>query len=312
MLRRNLCYDLKKNICSVNFLLACTAVFMLILITNCVVYDGSTPNYSFPGFVLNTDRSFWQSSILYSRFNMFLRGFSSQWLAYFLPILTGISCVPMLCDEINSNNFRMVCVRGNIRSYITSKFICAFITASLTVIIPYIIFGIFCYFTFPPTESYREMLTEIHAPRGIAGQEQLNALFSNKSWPLNALFDTNSGWVFLTGKLLLTSAYAALPCLLTMVMAALTLNKFVSMAFPVMICFGVSQVLINAISKASENSESIGFWQFFEFQGRFYRFESEFEETVHLPTSFIFAYIVLALILLYFVFEAILNRKLRV
>lgn len=308
MLIRNISYDLKKNILSLNFLIGIVAVLVMIFFTNCVVFDGETPNYSYVEFVFKTDRDFWLKNPLYSEVNMFIRGFNSQWLAYFLPVLTGIACVPMLCDELNSTNFRIVCSRCGFKNYIRSKFLSAIITATLIVIIPYIIFGIFCMIAFPDTNEYLSVLSENFPPKMV---EFFKSSMSLKGYPLNNLFDTESRLVFVFGKLFMASCFSSMSCLSAMFFGAFTINKFVSMAFTVLLYFGTSQIVVNHISKSFNSNKQTGIIYILESRGRFYEGELVFEQITGLPLWVMFAYIGLSLITLYILFYITLNRKLR-
>lgn len=301
--------DLKKNILSGGFLLGVGALLLLILLSDCVVYDGSgtMPSYSYLQFVFKTERSLWLSEILYSDIHMFIRGFGNEWLAVFLPMLTGIACVPMLCDELNSNNFRLCVIRRGRGQYIASKLISAALTAMLMVTAAAVMFGLFCLIVFP---SPKQCL----AASGAEGRhlEYLRRLVSFEEYPLNALFSSHSRCLVALSRLLTLWLYAVLPCILAMLLGAVTANKFVSMSLPVMGYFGIRQIAISVIENSFKNGGKYPKLWFFDVRSRYSQGETMFSDIMGLPVWTFYLYPIIACVLLGLLFAKVMKRRVSV
>ena len=300
-------FDLKKNILSAPFLLGTGALLLLMLMTSCTVFNGDAdqPNYNYIQFLIYADRDEIMSTYLYSDICMFIRGFGGEWTAVFLPMLTGLACVPMLCDEVNSNNFRLCVTRSGRRRYILSKLCAAVITAVLMIVLVTVIFGLFCLIAFP---SPREYLS------GLEGK-QLEAVKSSLSfseYPLNALFCSRSRALVVLSRLITLSLYSEVPCMLSMIMGALTLNKFVSLSVPVMLYFAVRQLAVSAVQSAYEEMRELPKLWFFEVRERFMYGEAQFEEIMHLPTAWFYVYPIAVLLLLGALFYRLMKRRVSV
>ena len=299
--------DLKKNILSANFLLGTGALLLLMLMTSCTVFNGNAdqPNYNYIQFLIHADRNEMMSSYLYSDIYMFIRGFGGEWTAVFLPMLTGLACVPMLCDELNSNNFRMCVTRSGRVRYILSKLCAAMITAVLMIIAVSLIFGLFCLVAFPSPQDYAQLAEGKE-------QEMLRRSLSFSEYPLNALFGSRSRALVVLSRLLTVSLYSAIPCILTMIMGALTLNKFVSLSVPVMLCFALRQLAVSAIQSSYEEMRDLPKLWFFEVRERFTYGETQFEKVMHLPTAWFYVYPIAVLLLLGMLFYKLMKRRVSV
>ena len=300
-------FDLKKNIFSAPFLLSTGALFLLMLMTSCTVFNGNAdqPNYNYIQFLIHADHDEMLSSYLYSDICMFIRGFGGEWTAVFLPMLTGLACVPMLCDEVNSNNFRLCVTRSGRRKYILSKLTAALITAVLMIVTVTVIFGLFCLIAFPSPQEYVELAEGKE-------QEMLRQSFSFSEYPLNALFGSRSRALVVLSRLLTVSLYSALPCILTMITGALTLNKFVSLSVPVMLYFALRQLAVSAIQSSYEGMRNLPKLWFFEVRERFMYGETQFEEIMHLTTAWFYVYPIAALLLLGALFYKLMKRRVSV
>ena len=300
-------FDLKKNILSAPFLLGTGALFLLMLMTSCTVFNGNAdqPNYNYIQFLIYADRDEMMSTYLYSDICMFIRGFGGEWTAVFLPMLAGLACVPMLCDEVNSNNFRLCVTRSGRRRYILSKLTAALITAVLMIVAVTVIFGLFCLIAFPSPQEYLY---------GLEGK-QLEAVRNSLSfseYPLNALFGSRSRALVVLSRLITLSLYSAVPCMLSMIMCALTLNKFVSLSVPVMLYFAVRQLAVSAVQSAYEEMRDLPKLWFFEVRERFMYGETQFEEIMHLPTVWFYVYPIAVLFLLGVLFYRLMKRRVSV
>ena len=300
-------FDLKKNILSAPFLLGTGALLLLCLMTSCTVFNGAAdqPNYNYIQFLFRADRGEMMSTYLYSDICMFIRGFGGEWTAVFLPMLTGLACVPMLCDELNSNNFRLCVTRSGRRRYILSKLCAAVITAVLMIVLVTVIFGLFCLVAFPSPQEYIDL---------AEGKEQamLRHSFAFSEYPLNALFASRSRALVVLSRLITLSFYSALPCMLSMIMGALTLNKFVSLSVPVMLYFAIRQLAVSAVQSAYEEMRELPKLWFFEVRERFVNGETQFEEIMHLPAAWFYVYPAAALLLLGVLFYRVMKRRVSV
>ena len=300
-------FDLKKNILSANFLLGTGALLLLMLMTSCTVFNGNAdqPNYNYIQFLIHADHDEMLSSYLYSDIHMFIRGFGGEWTAVFLPMLTGLACVPMLCDELNSGNFRMCVTRSGRVKYILSKLCAAMITAVLMIIAVSLIFGLFCLVAFPSPQDYVELAEGKE-------QEMLRRSLSFSEYPLNALFGSRSKALVVLSRLLTVSLYSTLPCILTMITGALTLNKFVSLSVPVMLYFALRQLAVSAIQSSYEEMRDLPKLWFFEVRERFTYGETQFENVMHLPTAWFYVYPIVVLLLLGMLFYKLMKRRVSV
>lgn len=298
--------DLKKNILNAGFMIGCAAILILLLSTNCVIDPGDViPAYSYLLFLIKTNEEFRLSNLLYCDIFMFSRGFLNEWLAVFLPILTGIACVPSLCDEINSNNFRMNISRTGFSKYIISKFIAAFITAFTMLLIVSAAFGIFCIAAFPSPQDFFENTT-ISDSRMLEHFKRMTA-FSD--YPLNALFHSGSRALAGLSRLLTITLYAALPCEIAMLFGTLTCNKFVSLSIPVMCYFGIEQAAMAIENKAFEKSGKTPAIWFWNFHARYYEGERRFSEITGLPTLVFYLYPIILIVLTGIVFFFLSKRR---
>lgn len=304
---KTLRFDLKKNILSAPFLLGTGALLMLMLMTSCTVFNGEAdqPNYNYIQFLIHSERDEMMSTYLYSDICMFIRGFGGEWTAVFLPMLAGLACVPMLCDEINSNNFRLCVTRSGQRRYIISKLTASLITAVLMIVTAALIFGLFCLIAFPSPQEYLY---------GLEGK-QLEAVRNSLSfseYPLNALFCSRNRALVVLSRLITLSLYSAVPCMLSMIMGALTLNKFVSLSVPVMLYFAVRQLAVSAVQSAYEEMRDLPKLWFFEVRERFMYGETQFEEIMHLTTAWFYVYPIVVLLLLGVLFYRLMKRRVNV
>ncbi|MBR1763818.1 MAG: hypothetical protein IJ746_00305 [Ruminococcus sp.] len=287
-----LLFDLKKNLLAAHFLLGAGALLVLMLSSSCTVFNGQAdqPNYNYIQFLIFADRREVMSTVLYCDIHMFIRGFGGEWLAVFLPMLTGLACVPMLCDELNSGAFRMIVTRRGRRRYILSKLCAAALTAMLMLLLAAVLFGVFCLAAFPSPREY------LDAASGEERQRIWRGL-SFSEYPLNSLLHSRSRALVALSRLITLMLYSALPCLSAMLMGALTLNKFVSLSVPVMVCFTVRQIALSAVQRAYEHESTTRLW-FFDLQARLQYGETQFEEAMDLPLMWFYIYPVLMSLLL--------------
>lgn len=296
-------YDLKKNIFSINFLLGIVVVFLLICATAYEVSGGdSYLSYPFIKFIFNTDKGLWESNYFYSGVKMFEKGFSNRWTAIFLPIITGISCVPMLCDELNTNTYRMSVIRLGKTNFVLSKFFSAIITAVLIIAIPYIVFAVYCMSVFPTLEFYIQNADSSYA-------ERLTKIFEMQRSGFNQIAGNDNALVTIVGRIVTASIFSAIPCLLAMLLGAVTRNKFVSLSLPVMFYFGITQIMANITNKALEETGNTPATIFFDPTERFFNVEFWFENFTKLGIGYIYLYALAVTVVLFLLFNFVMRRR---
>ena len=304
MFIRQLRFDLKKNICSVNFVLAVTVTLALAMSGNFTVdANADRPAYNFVQLLLNTDKTLWQSSHYYCDAYVLLRGFRSEWQAIFLPAVMGIACVPQMCDEINSGNFRFNISRCTKRTYILSKFAAAALTTMLVIFTAYSVFLVICTAVFPAPGEYLSSLGDDKHSSFIRAE------LSFSDFPANAFFHSGSRLLLAFSRTLTASLFAVLPCLLSMVMGALTVNKFVSLSLPVMFYFALSHIAEDLVNKAFGRGEDMPLMLFFEAPYRFGEVEVWLERDLKIPLWAMYLYVLAVMILLYCAFSKCVRKR---
>lgn len=304
MFIRQLRFDLKKNVCSVNFALAVAVTLALAMSGNFTVDAGQDrPAYNFVQLLMHTDKTLWQTSHYYCDAYMFLRGFRSEWQAIFLPAVMGLACVPQLCDEINSGNHRFITSRCGKRTYILSKFAAAALTAALIIFTAYFVFLIVCITIFPaPSEYLCALGNDKHS-------DYIRAELSFADFPANAFFHSGSRLLLAFSRTLTASLFAVIPCLLSMTLAALTLNKFVSLSLPVMLYFALSHIAEDIVNKSFAAQKSVPLILFFEAPVRFADVERWFERDLKMPLYVMYLYVLAVTLLLYLAFSKFIRKR---
>ena len=297
-------FDLKKNICSVHFLLAVLVTLVLAMSGNFTVDAGQgRPAYNFVQLLMHTDKSLWQTSHYYCDAYMFLRGFRNEWQAIFLSAVMGLACVPQLCDEINSGNYRFIISRCGKRTYILSKFAAATLTSMLVIFTAYSVFFIICIAVFPaPSEYLSSLGDDKHS-----GFIRAELSFSDS--PANAFFHSGSRLLLAFSRTLTASLFAVLPCLLALVLGALTLNKFVSLSLPVMFYFGLSHISEDLVNKSFGSEKKLPLMLFYQVPARFGDVERWLERDLEIPLWAMYLYIFAVMILLYLAFSKCVRKR---
>lgn len=297
-------FDLKKNICSVHFLLAVLVTLVLAMSGNFTVDAGADrPAYNFIQLLFNTDKSLWQTSHYYCDAYMFLRGFRNEWQAIFLPAVMGLACVPQMCDEINSGNCRFIISRCGRRVYVLSKFLSAIITTMLVIFTAYLIFAVICLAIFPPAQFYLDRLGDDRHSEYIRSELEFS------QFPLNAFFKSGSFVLLFVSRAFTASLFSVIPCLLSMALGALTLNKFVSLSLPVMFYFGLSHIAEDLVNKALGTGADMPLMLFWEAPYRFGDVEVWFERDLKMPLYVMYLYLLAVTVLLYFAFSKAVRKR---
>lgn len=304
MFIRQLRFDLKKNVFSLHFALAVLVTLALALSGNFTVDSGADrPAYNFIQLLFNTDKTLWQTSHYYCDAYMFLRGFRSEWQAIFLPAVMGLACVPQLCDEINSGNHRFITSRCGKRTYILSKFAAAALTAALIIFTAYFVFLIVCITIFPaPSEYLCALGNDKHS-------DYIRAELSFADFPANAFFHSGSRLLLVFSRTLTASLFAVIPCLLSMTLAALTLNKFVSLSLPVMFYFALSHISEDLVNKSFGSEKKLPLMMFYQVPARFGDVERWLERDLEIPLWAMYLYVLAVTALLYLAFSKAIRKR---
>lgn len=286
-------FDLKKNVLSPGFVLGIISLLILIFSTKCVVFNGDVkqPNYNYIQFVIYAKKDEIMSTYLYSNVQMFIRGFKNEWLAVFLPMITGMVCVPMLCDELNSNNSRMCIIRSNISNAILSKFCAALLSSILMIIIVVSIFGVFCYICFPSLQEYSFNESEL------------------MQYPLNHLFDSQKVYLVVIARVITIIIYSMPPCIVALITGALTLNKFVSLSIPVMGYFALQQIAQAAYTFYDDSKAGLSLICFYDISQRLSCGETEFNRLIDLPLFIFYIYPLVILLIWLAVFYKLMEGR---
>lgn len=304
MFIRQLRFDLKKNVFSLHFALAVLVTLALALSGNFTVDAGQDrPAYNFVQFLLHTDKTLWQTSHYYCDAYMFLRGFRSEWQAIFLPAVMGLACVPQLCDEINSGNHRFITSRCGKRTYILSKFAAAALTAALIIFTAYFVFLIVCITIFPAPSEY------LCAPGNDKHSDYIRAELSFADFPANAFFHSGSRLLLAFSRTLTASLFAVIPCLLSMTLGALTLNKFVSLSLPVMFYFALSHISEDLVNKSFGSEKKLPLMMFYQVPARFGDVERWLERDLEIPLWAMYLYVLAVTALLYLAFSKAIRKR---
>ena len=148
--------DLKKSLLSIQFAFSFLTLLVLIFFSACGKDEYS--NFNVFMHILNCDKGFWLKHIGFNSAYVFQTGFSSHWLAIFLPIITSFACVPVFCDEYKSNYWRLVVPKTGRKRYLISKYVTCVIVSAIMVIVAFLIFAVACFVLLPtPNEYPKEM-----------------------------------------------------------------------------------------------------------------------------------------------------------
>ena len=105
------------------------------------------------------------------------------------------------------------------------------------------------------------------------------------------------------------SLFSVIPCLLSMALGALTLNKFVSLSLPVMFYFGLSHIAEDLVNKALGRGADMPLMLFWEAPYRFGDVEVWFERDLKMPLYVMYLYLLAVTVLLYFAFSKAVRKR---
>ena len=115
--------DLKQNVCSLRFLISSAVLLGLFLMGTGVpdtdIY-GVEP-CTILKMLLTTNESVWMQSPCFSASEIWQNGLRVLNLGAFLPLIMSYPVLPLLTDELKTQNYRFHCVRSSYRVYALSK-----------------------------------------------------------------------------------------------------------------------------------------------------------------------------------------------
>ena len=219
--------DLRKSLVSVNFLLSVIVLNVLVYATVCVPIDEPLPQYTIGEFLLRASRNDMLSNRIYSCQSMLVTGFSNQWLGIFISFLASFACVPVFCDEYNSNCWRHSVERVGIRKYISSKLITSVIVSICLIVVCFGTYAIICRIMFPDHRDYGDNILDLYGYAFNAFKRQ----FGSKNYLLFVIIRlTNAAVVTIIGGLF------------SLTLGVLTMNKYIGLSMPVLVYFFFAQV----------------------------------------------------------------------
>lgn len=284
--------DLRKTLFSVKFLLSAIILLALILSSSCVLIDSTLPQYSIAEFIFKTDRTLWLSETAYDCTSIFSDGFSNQWIGIFIPFLVAFPCIPIFCDEYNSNCWRHSVERLGLKKYIISKFFCIAIVSVCLIFICYGIFAIICFGVFPFPDEYPK-------------DPELTGLAD--FWGFNRAFESDSILLFVAGRFVIVTSITVLGGLFCLIVSAMSMNKYVSMGIPVLIYFFFAQVCVSIVSNGE--MEDLKFY-FLDNRERFRALEAWFDGYTGYPLWSYFVYFIVACAVMFVAYYGVMKRRL--
>lgn len=285
--------DLRKSFFSINFLLSIIVFIILIFSTGCVLLDTSTPSYSIAEFIFKTDKSLWLEYSSYSCISIFSQGFANQWIGIFIPFLAAFSCVPVFCDEYNSNYWRHIAERTGFRKYICSKFICSIIISVSLISICYLIFAVVCFSIFPFPNEYAD---------SVYTADWFNY------YGFNRIFGSDSVLLFIFGRILTSGLIAQIGGLFCLAVSSVTMSKYVSLGIPVLTYFFFAQVAKPYMY--SGKMEDAKFY-FLDNSARFSSVVNWFSDYTGLSLAFAYIYFLLVIAVFFVLYYYVMKRRLK-
>lgn len=211
--------DLKQNVCSLRFLISSAVLLGLFLMGTGVpdtdIY-GVEP-CTILKMLLTTNESVWMQSPCFSASEIWQNGLRVLNLGAFLPLIMSYPVLPLLTDELKTQNYRFHCVRSSYRVYALSKCFAGMLTACLAAAICTVIFWLICWAILP-------------APSAYIGMPEVQ--FYGTEIPLGKMAQLA----------VLLMACAAADALIGILLAAVTVDKFASLSLPVVIAFTAAQI----------------------------------------------------------------------
>lgn len=218
----------------------CTAFTVVLCFCAGIYQDPRNNNeYSVIKSLVKFNREFMLRDSAFCSYRVAERG-SGSWFSMFIPIISAFAFIPLVCDESESGFVRFSVFRSSKFSIRTSKFLSAFISGGLAVMLGYIIFTASVYVLFPNISEY--------SPEA---QEMLKEELSY-SYPKFSKY----GYIFLHlikfTEIFLYGAVSAVPAVM---LTCLMKNKYLVMCIPFFLKYAVTQ------TSAKLSARALSDWQ---------------------------------------------------
>lgn len=219
------------------------ALFIIILCLSTGIYfDGMNSNeYSIIRSLTSFDREFMLKNVNFSSINVAVKG-AGSWLTMFIPIISAFAFIPLVCDESESKSIRNAIFRTSRFTFYLSKFITACLSGGLAVMTGYIIFSGMAFILFPNINEYT-----------FETQRMYKEMLSY-SYPTIIEHGLTSALLIKYVEMFIYGAFAAVPSIM---LTAVTKNKYIVMCIPFFIKYALTQTCAKLLAQAYSNFENI-------------------------------------------------------
>ena len=215
----SICTDFKQGVFSTRFCVSSVILLLMFCFAPGVPIndDLGVDPCTILRMLFTTDEKLWLKNPCFSSSQIWLNGIRVMNLGTFLPAVVSFPILPLLADELKSQNYRFHCIRGSYCTYILSKCIASMLIAFCVVFFCIAIFWILCWNVFPSPAAYSDT---------VLGQ------IYGVEIPWNIMFQ-------LTINLML---FAAMNATIGVLLTVITIDKFASNCLPVVLAFLANQV----------------------------------------------------------------------
>jgi len=198
--------------------------------------------YSVISSLITFDREFMLSSYDFISINVALKG-AGSWLSMFIPIISAFAYIPLVCDESESKSIRNAVFRSSKLKFYLSRFITAVLSGGFAVMIGYMVFCGMVFILFPGIGEFPAETREFYI-------QYLSDVYSS-----TADLGIGSALVIKFAEIFVYGAIAAIPSIL---LTAVSKNKYVVLCIPFFIKYALTQTSIKLIAQAYSNGEGVG------------------------------------------------------
>ncbi len=198
--------------------------------------------YSVIRSLITFDREFMLSSYDFISINVALKG-AGSWLSMFIPIISAFAYIPLVCDESESKSIRNAVFRSSKLKFYLSRFITAVLSGGFAVMIGYMVFCGMVFILFPGIGEFPVETREFYIK------------YLSDVYPSTADLGIGSALVIKFAEIFVYGAIAAIPSIL---LTALSKNKYVVLCIPFFIKYALTQTSIKLIAQAYSNGEGVG------------------------------------------------------
>ena len=211
--------DLAQGIFSIRFFISCTILLGLFgLATGVPTNDNfGVESGTIIQMFLTTDKSLWLKDPCFSSYQIWQNGLRVLNLGTFLPAIVSFPILPLLADELKSQNYRFHCIRGKYKTYVISKCFAAIIIACYIVFICSFIFWLLCWIVLPSPDSYANTI-------------------------LGEIYGVEIPWGTMLELTVSLMVVAAMNATIGILLTVITVDKFASICLPVVLSFLANQI----------------------------------------------------------------------